>query len=98
MLAESEGVFADFSGLAEAPVRFEFGSGRTEGNVYLPVPAVRISGAFDDLDRAPGGCRVFPVDVNVVPHRGAEFVSLKVKVVDAAGNSVEQTTPCALTA
>ncbi|MFI6102512.1 S8 family serine peptidase [Lentzea sp. NPDC051213] len=115
--------------------RFEFVSGRTEGQVYLPVPTVRISGAFDELNRAPAGCRVFPVDVGVVPQAGsvgaaevkrvtvqastddgatwrsvpvvgakarwtalvhhpagAEFVSLKVKAVDAAGNSVEQTT------
>lgn len=158
VLAERDGVFANFSGLAEAPVRyvldleasrspewtpfapkvsarFEFLSGKTEGNVYLPVPTVRISGAFDDLNRAPAGCRVFPVDVSVVPQagsvgaaavksvavqasvddgatwrsvpvvgakarwkafvphsKGAEFVSLKVKAVDAAGNSVEQTT------
>jgi subtilisin family serine protease len=115
--------------------RFEFVSGRTDGNVYLPVPTLRISGAFDDLNRAPAGCRVFPVDVSVVaqagsvgaaevrsvavqasvddgatwrsvpvvgakarwkafvPHPdGVEFVSLNVKAVDAAGNSVEQKT------
>ncbi|MFS8098471.1 S8 family serine peptidase [Lentzea alba] len=113
--------------------RFEFTSGKTDGQVYLPVPTVRISGAFDDLNRAP--CGVFPVDVGVVPQTGsvgaaevksvtvqvstddgvtwrsvpvvgskarwkalvrhpggAEFVSLNVKAVDAAGNSVEQTT------
>jgi hypothetical protein len=158
VITEREGVFANFSGLPEAPARyvldveasrspkwtpfapkvsarFEFVSGKTEGNVYLPVPTVRISGAFDDLNRAPAGCRVFGVDVNVVPQAGsvgaaavksvavrasvddgatwrtvpvvgakarwkalvphpvgAEFVSLNVKVVDAAGNSVEQTT------
>ncbi|KJK49842.1 hypothetical protein UK23_12575 [Lentzea aerocolonigenes] len=158
VLAESPGVFANFSGLPEvearyvldveatrspkwtpfAPkvsARFEFKSAQTDGNVYLPVPTVRISGAFDDLNRAPAGCRVFPVDVSVVPQTGsvgaaevksvtvqasvddgatwrsvpvvgskarwkalvahpggAEFVSLKVKAVDAAGNSVEQTT------
>ena len=34
-LAESEGVFANFSRLAEVSARFEFGSGRSEGNVYL---------------------------------------------------------------
>ena len=34
-LAESEGVFANFSRLAEVSARFEFGSGSTEGNVYL---------------------------------------------------------------
>jgi hypothetical protein len=115
--------------------RFEFASGRTDGQVYLPVPTVRISGSFDDLNRAPAGCRVFPVDISVVPQAGsvgaaavksvtvqssvddgatwrtvpvagakarwkalvrhpagAEFVSLKVKAVDAAGNSTEQTT------
>jgi hypothetical protein len=115
--------------------RFEFASGRTDGNVYLPVPTLRISGAFDDLNRAPAGCRIFPVDVSVVPQAGSagaaevrsvtvqasvddgatwrsvpvvgarsrwkalvphpdgvEFVSLNVKAVDAAGNSVEQKT------
>jgi len=158
VLAESGGVFANFSGLPEAQARyvldveatrspkwtpfapkvsarFEFASAKTDGNVYLPVPTVRISGAFDDLNRAPSGCRVFPVDVSVVPQAGsvdaaevksvsvqasvddgvtwrtvlvvgsgarwkalvappagAEFVSLKVKAVDAAGDSVEQTT------
>ena len=114
--------------------RFEFASAKATGTVYLPVPTLRISGAFDDLNRAPG-CRVFPVDVSVTPQAGstgaaevrnvtvqasmddgrtwravpvigakskwkalvahpagAEFVSLKVKAVDAAGNSVEQTT------
>ena len=50
--------------------RFEFVSGRPRGNVYLPAPTVRISGVFDDLNRAPAGCRVFPVDVNVVPQAG----------------------------
>ncbi|MEV6242175.1 S8 family serine peptidase [Lentzea sp. NPDC051838] len=158
VLANSPGVFANFSGLPEAETRyvldvqaqrspkwtpfapkvsarFEFKSGKTDGNVYLPVPTLRISGAFDDLNRAPAGCRVFPVDVSVVPQTGsvgaaevksvtvqastddgatwrsvpvvgakarwkalvrhsdgAEFVSLKVKAVDAAGNSAEQTT------
>ena len=40
---------------------------------------------------------MFPADVDVVPQVGsvgaaAEFVSLNVKAVDAAGNSVERTT------
>ena len=62
VLAESHGVFANFSGLPEAEARFEFKSAKTDGNVYLPVPTLRTSGAFDDLNRAPAGCRVFPVD------------------------------------
>jgi subtilisin family serine protease len=119
----------------KASARFEFVSGRTAEATYLPVPTVRITGRFDDLNRAPAGCKLFPVDVSVVPQTGsagaaevrgvtvrastddgatwrsvpvvgakarwtalvphpagAEFVSLNVKAVDAAGNSVEQTT------
>lgn len=119
----------------KASARFEFSSARTDGQVYLPVPTLRISGAFDDLNRVPAGCGVFAVDISVTPqagsvgsaavrsvsvqasaddgatwrrvpvvgggarwkalvrHRaGAEFGSLKVKAVDAVGNSVEQTT------
>ncbi|NKE58100.1 S8 family serine peptidase [Lentzea sp. PSKA42] len=119
----------------KATTRFTFSSSKTDDQVYLPVPTLRITGPFDDLNRVPAACRVFPVDISVTPQtgsdgaaavksvtvqastddgttwrsvpvvgaktrwkalvghpEGAEFVSLKVKAVDAAGNSVEQIT------
>ncbi|WP_232837195.1 molybdopterin-binding protein [Lentzea terrae] len=158
VLADNQGVWANFRDLPEAPTRyvldveaqrspkwtpfapkvatrFTFGSAKTDAQVYLPVPTLRISGPFDDLNRAPAGCAVFPLDISVTPQAGSagaaavrsvavqasvddgatwrsvpvvgakarwkalvrhpdgvEFVSLKVKAVDAAGNSVEQMT------
>ncbi|WP_186763383.1 S8 family peptidase [Lentzea tibetensis] len=117
-----------------ATSRWKFTSGRTAAKEYLAVPTLRVTGNFDDYNRAPA-CGAFPLTITVAPQKGstgaaavkkvtaelsvddgvtwrpvlvagrgttwralalhpnkAEFVSLRVKAVDTAGNEVEQTT------
>jgi len=96
VLAENDGVFVSFSGLPVPGLsggRQRGGAGRVgRGGRGQERRGAGVGGRRCHLaERAGGGCRGTPEGARAAAGR-VEFVSLNVKAVDAAGNSVEQKT------